>query len=236
MTQSALAFSADFSHPTFNFGDHLVRIFVRDGEPWFVAKDVMFALGYSGHSAPAKVCEHIPEEWKGVNPIHTPGGEQKMLCLSEHGLYFFLGRSDKAAALPFQKWVYGEVIPSIRKTGGYAKPTADAERVNKALSLVAEVMPQVSRAIFDAVMTGQNWQADRYMLSFDVNTRGLVPQAKKIDSNAYVMPMDRFYDAIETSMSVDPAVLARLAATCTNRLGSMAHEARTTPYDARLNS
>lgn len=96
------------------------------------------------------------------------------------------------------------------------------ERVNSALSLVAEVMPQVSRAIFDAVMTGQNWQADRFMLSFDVNTRGLVPQAKKIDSNAYVMPMDRFYDAIETSMSVDPAVLARLAATCANRLGSMA--------------
>ncbi len=96
------------------------------------------------------------------------------------------------------------------------------ERVNSALSLVAEVMPQVSRAIFDAVMTGQNWQADRFMLSFDVNTRGLVPQAKKIDSNAYVMPMDRFYDAIETSMSVEPAVLARLAATCANRLSHMA--------------
>lgn len=96
------------------------------------------------------------------------------------------------------------------------------ERVNSALSLVAEVMPHVSRAIFDAVMTGQNWQADRFMLSFDVNTRGLVAQAKKIDSNAYVMPMDRFYDAIETSMSVEPAVLARLATTCANRLGSMA--------------
>lgn len=96
------------------------------------------------------------------------------------------------------------------------------ERVNSALSLVAEVMPHVSRAIFDAVMTGQNWQADRYMLSFDVNTRCLVPQAKKIDSNAYVMPMDRFYDAIETSMSVEPAVLARLAATCANRLSHMA--------------
>ena len=96
------------------------------------------------------------------------------------------------------------------------------ERVNSALSLVAEIMPHVSRAIFDAVMTGQNWQADRFMLSFDVNTRGLVPQAKKIDSNAYVMPMDRFYDAIETSMSVEPAVLARLAATCANRLSHMA--------------
>lgn len=50
-----------------------------------------------------------------------------MLCLSEQGLYFFLGRSDKPAALPYQKWIASEVIPSIRKTGSYAvveKPQA----------------------------------------------------------------------------------------------------------------
>ncbi len=224
--QSALAFSADLSHPAFSFGNHPIRIIVLDGEPWFVAKDVMAALEYSGHSAPAKVCEHIPKEWKGVNPVHTLGGQQKLLCLSEPGLYFFLGRSDKAAALPFQKWVYGEVLPSIRKTSGYAKPTADADRVEKALSLVAEVMPHVSRAIFDAVMTGQNWQAERFLVRFDVDSNGLVARAKKIDSNAYVLPVERFHDAVETSMSVSPDVLTRLAATCTNRLGRMAHLAR----------
>ena len=224
--QSALAFSADPSQPTFNFSGHPIRIIVRDGEPWFVAKDVMAALAYSGHSAPAKVCEHIPEEWKGVNPIHTLGGQQKLLCLSEPGLYFFLGRSDKQTALPFQKWVYGEVLPSIRKTGGYAKPTADADRIDKALSLVAEVMPHVSRAIFDAVITGQNWQAERFMLSFDVDSKGLAPRAKKIDSDAYVLPMDRFHDAINSQIVIEPAVLARLAATCTDRLSRMAREAR----------
>lgn len=125
----------------FYFGTHAVRIIVRDGEPWFVAKDVMAALDYSGHSAPAKVCEHIPVEWKGVNPIHTPGGEQKMLCLSEPGLYFFLGRSDKPAALPFQKWVYGEVLPSIRKTGRYEKPGREmtvTEMVEKMTRQVSE--------------------------------------------------------------------------------------------------
>jgi hypothetical protein len=50
---------------------------------------------------------------------------QNMLCLSEQGLYFFLGRSDKPAALPFQKWIAGEVIPSIRKTGSYTMPGRD---------------------------------------------------------------------------------------------------------------
>lgn len=45
-----------------------------------------------------------------------------MLCLSEQGLYFFLGRSDKPKALPYQKWIAGEVVPSIRKHGAYLTP------------------------------------------------------------------------------------------------------------------
>ena len=44
-----------------------------------------------------------------------------MHTFSEQGLYFFLGRSDKPTALPFQKWLAGDVLPSIRKTGGYGK-------------------------------------------------------------------------------------------------------------------
>ncbi|MBS9446362.1 Bro-N domain-containing protein [Xylella fastidiosa subsp. multiplex] len=103
----------------FDFNSHTVRIVMRDGNPWFVAKDVMDALDYAETSNPARVTEHIPSEWKGVNPIHTLGGEQKLLCLAEPGLYFFLGRSDKPKALPFQKWLAGEVLPSIRKTGEY---------------------------------------------------------------------------------------------------------------------
>ncbi|AIC11216.1 hypothetical protein D934_06285 [Xylella fastidiosa subsp. sandyi Ann-1] len=103
----------------FDFHSHAVRVVMRDGNPWFVAKDVMDALDYAETSNPARVTEHIPSEWKGVNPIHTLGGEQKLLCLAEPGLYFFLGRSDKPKALPFQKWLAGEVLPSIRKTGSY---------------------------------------------------------------------------------------------------------------------
>ncbi|MBE0269785.1 hypothetical protein FG476_02005 [Xylella fastidiosa subsp. multiplex] len=103
----------------FDFHSHVVRVVMRDGNPWFVAKDVMDALDYAATSNPARVTEHIPSEWKGVNPIHTLGGEQKLLCLAEPGLYFFLGRSDKPKALPFQKWLAGEVLPSIRKTGEY---------------------------------------------------------------------------------------------------------------------
>jgi len=92
---------------------------IDDGAGSFevVAKDVAEALGYTWQS---NVIAHVPEEWKGVKPINTPGGPQQMVTLLESGLYFFLGRSDKPDALPMQKWVSGKVLPSIRKTGSYS--------------------------------------------------------------------------------------------------------------------
>lgn len=102
-----------------------VRVVEHEGQPWFVAKDVLKALGYAEDYNPSRALQAVPEEWKGVQPIHTPGGMQEMLTLSESGLYFFLARSDKPKALPFQKWLAGDVIPSIRKTGGYMLTKAD---------------------------------------------------------------------------------------------------------------
>ena len=102
----------------FAFDAALVRVVLDDaGEPWFVAKDVALALGYQWKRV--STVSHVPEEWRGSYSVRTPSAVQEMLCLSEQGLYFFLGRSDKPGALPFQKWLAGEVLPSIRKTGGY---------------------------------------------------------------------------------------------------------------------
>jgi anti-repressor protein len=100
----------------FDFDGRRVRVARIGEEIYFVAKDVAEAVGYTWHRG---LMGHIPSEWKGVNRIDTLGGEQEMLCLSEQGLYFFLARSDKPAALPFQKHIAGEILPSIRKHGGY---------------------------------------------------------------------------------------------------------------------
>ncbi len=100
----------------FNYNSNEVRVVEKDGEIWFVAKDIAQALGYAEGSNPARLIQSVPEIWKGVKRFHTPGGEQEMLCLTEQGLYFFLlGRSDKPEALPYQMWIAGEVVPSIRK-------------------------------------------------------------------------------------------------------------------------
>jgi prophage antirepressor-like protein len=104
----------------FGFEGREVRVIVEKGEPWFVAKDVAEVLGYVWNG---KACiAHVPEEWRGVRSVLTPSGIQEMNCLSEQGLYFFLGRSDKSNALPFQKLVAGTILPTIRKTGSYTVP------------------------------------------------------------------------------------------------------------------
>jgi len=105
-----------FQNPEFG----QVRTTTYNGEIAFVAKDIMERLGYADLSNIGKAIEHVPEEWKGRESIPTPGGAQEMAVLTEQGLYFFLARSNKPLALPFQKWIAGEVVPSIRKTGGYS--------------------------------------------------------------------------------------------------------------------
>ena len=106
----------------FNKDNFTVRTINKNGTIWFVAKDVAQALDYSEAtiSNMEKTIAHVPDIWKGRERIPTLGGKQEMLCLSEQGLYFFLGRSDKPKAIPYQMWVAGEVIPSIRETGSYS--------------------------------------------------------------------------------------------------------------------
>jgi prophage antirepressor-like protein len=91
----------------------------ENGDPWFVAKDVLEVLEYNATSTPASVFLKVPAQWKGIKRIDTLGGTQDMLCLSEQGLYFFLGRSDKPKALPYQMKVAGEVMPDLRKHGAH---------------------------------------------------------------------------------------------------------------------
>ncbi len=98
-----------------------IRIVIRDGEPWFVAKDVAQALGCAWNAK--KTVGHVPDAWQGVASVSTRSGQQEVLVLCEPGLYFFLARLDKPKVLPLQKWLAGEVLPSIRKTGAdMAKP------------------------------------------------------------------------------------------------------------------
>lgn len=87
-----------------------------EGEPWFVAADVCRALGLGNSS---KAVMPLDDDEKGITICNTPGGEQKMVIVSEPGLYSLIVRSRKPEAKAFKRWITHEVIPSIRKTGGY---------------------------------------------------------------------------------------------------------------------
>lgn len=92
-----------------------IRTVMRDGEPWFVAMDV------AAHMDIANVRQvDIDADSRGVCTVYTPSGAQDMVVLSEAGLYQLIFVSRKPEAKAFRKWVTGEVLPAIRKTGSYA--------------------------------------------------------------------------------------------------------------------
>jgi prophage antirepressor-like protein len=132
----------------FSYRDRPVRTIMVDGEPWWVAKDVVEAVGAVWKGGQAII--HIPDEWKVPRLNVTTFGEKETWFISEQGLYFYLMRSDKDAALPFQKWLAGEVLPSIRKTGSYTLPGSRRPMLESAKieleRLKAAVEKQESRA------------------------------------------------------------------------------------------
>ena len=95
-----------------------VRTLLIDGEPYFVGKDVAEFLGYS--KARNAIAVHVDDEDKKDAPIQGDlGGTQTMTLINESGLYSLIFSSKLPTAKQFKRWVTGEVLPAIRKTGRY---------------------------------------------------------------------------------------------------------------------
>jgi len=103
----------------FKFENEEVRVVMKNGEPWFVAKDVCDILGLD---QPGNSMRNFPDNEKGMYTIHTLGGKQEMLIVNEPGLYRLVFQSRKPEAEAFKTLVFTEVLPTIRKTGTYTVP------------------------------------------------------------------------------------------------------------------
>ena len=104
----------------FKYENNDVRTVELNGEPWFVGNDVAAALGYGkGKSLANAVTNHVDSEDKGVTELMTPGGKQNVTIINESGLYSLILSSKLPTAKQFKRWVTSEVLPSIRKNGGY---------------------------------------------------------------------------------------------------------------------
>ena len=141
---------------------HGLRVVMRGDDPWFVAKDVCAVLGIVNHR---QAVEPLDDDEKGgVCSTYTPSNqhgtyasvEQQMLVVSEGGLYTLILRSRQATtpgstAHRFRKWVTGELLPQIRKTGSYAPPSGhpsdgwDWERIGLKLQVVRETRLTLGR-------------------------------------------------------------------------------------------
>lgn len=120
----------------FNFEQTAVRAVEKDGEPWFVAKDVCDILGHTNVSIALQMLDDdekdiVTRESDPKRSLGSLGGEgreggaQKLTIVSESGLYALIMRSNKPEAKAFRRWVTHEMLPAIRKTGGYRVPLSD---------------------------------------------------------------------------------------------------------------
>ena len=126
----------------FSFESHDVRVVMRDGQPWWVLADVCRVLEIVN---PARLASRLDDDEKGIHTMNTLGGPQEVTVINESGLYSLIFTSRKAAAKRFKKWVTSEVLPEIRKTGGYrieqtpySPPSWTLENWRERLAMVQE--------------------------------------------------------------------------------------------------
>lgn len=148
-----------FDNP--EFGE--IRTIDRDGEPWMVGVDVAKALGYA--TPRNAIASHVDEEDKTSALIRGTGSNYKSMAIliNESGLYSLVLFSKLPTANKFKRWVTSEVLPSIRKTGGYIagqESMSDSELMAKALLVAkrqidaktAQIEEMTPKAVFaDAV-------------------------------------------------------------------------------------
>ena len=108
----------------------------EQGEPWFVAKDVCDALGLGRQHDSTR---YLDDDEKGEGLVNTSSGVQTMVTVNEPGLYRLILKSRKPEAKAFQRWVTHEVLPAIRRDGGYmvARDETPEETMARAL-LIAQ--------------------------------------------------------------------------------------------------
>lgn len=100
----------------FDFSGHVVKTIVLDNQPWFVAKDVSDILGFRD---PYTATRGLDDDEKLLHTLCVAGQNRETTIVNESGLYSLILKSNKLEAKQFKRWITHEVLPTIRKTGGY---------------------------------------------------------------------------------------------------------------------
>lgn len=147
----------------FDFDGQQVRTVTINDEPYFVGKDVAEILGYK-RTADA-IRSNVPDKFKGVGILPTPGGKQKATVISEAGLYKLVFKSHAKNAERFTDWVASEVLPSIRKHGAYLTPDKIEEVLLNPDTLI-KLATELKKEREGRVLAEQKIQQDRPKVLF----------------------------------------------------------------------
>lgn len=144
----------------FEYGESKVRVIIKNGEPWFVARDVCDILELTNITDTLKRVDR--DDLDTTEVIDSIGRKQQVYIVSEPGLYVLVFESRKPEAKPFKKWVTSEVLPQIRKTGSYIAGTK-----------IPQTYPEALRALADEVEKREAVEAEK---------QKLLPKAESYDS------------------------------------------------------
>lgn len=134
----------------FDYNGTPLRTVEKDGELWWVLKDVCEVIGIAKHT---NVAARLEDDEKGACVMGTPSGQQSMIIINEPGLYNVILRSDKPEAKDFKRWVTHEVLPSIRQHGSYALAPTQPMTPAQLLAAQAQLLVDMERRMDE--MQGQ---------------------------------------------------------------------------------
>lgn len=151
------------------------------GEPWFVAKDVCGCLGLGRQQDSTR---YLDEDEKGECLVNTPSGEQMVVTVSEPGLYSLILRSRKPEAKAFKRWVTHDILPAIRKSGGYmaTKPDDTPETILARAVLIAQDTLKRVEAERDEAVRTKAWIGSRREASAMATAASAARRAKALEA------------------------------------------------------
>lgn len=115
------------------YGTQEIRTIMVNDEPAFITRDLLEALDLNRSSIAL-----LDDDEKGVHSVYTPGGMQEMGYVTEAGMYSLVLKSRKPEAKAFKRWITHEVLPQIRRTGGYTMAPRSYAEALRALADVEE--------------------------------------------------------------------------------------------------
>jgi prophage antirepressor-like protein len=186
----------------FTYADQPVRVVIVDGEPWFVLADLCKVLAIAN---PSNVAARLDQD--GINTLRLAEGirgNPNVTVVNEPNMYEVVIRSDKPEAVAFRRWITGEVLPAIRKTGGYSTAPAltEDEIVHQALAITARRVEELTERV--AELEPKAEVADRILnaegdLSVRDTAQALTRAGVKVGQNRLFAALEKHYRWISRS-------------------------------------